>query len=56
MVMHATLDRPTGQYGLPLILGAGEVTLLDLTNLYATLADGGRVRVRQAVWVPSVIR
>lgn len=37
----ATLDRPAEQYGLPLVLGAGEVTLLDLTNLYATLAEGG---------------
>ena len=39
-----TLDRPSGEYGLPLILGAGEVTLLDLTNLYASLADGGVYR------------
>jgi penicillin-binding protein 1C len=37
----ATLDRPAGSYGLPLVLGAGEVRLLDLTNLYATLAQGG---------------
>ncbi|HEU4886377.1 MAG TPA: penicillin-binding protein 1C, partial [Thermoanaerobaculia bacterium] len=36
-----TLDRPASDYGLPLILGAGEVRLLDLTNLYATLAQGG---------------
>jgi penicillin-binding protein 1C len=36
-----TLDRPSSHYGLPLILGAGEVRLLDLTNLYATLAEGG---------------
>lgn len=36
-----TLDRPVREYGLPLILGSGEVTLLDLTNLYAALADGG---------------
>lgn len=36
-----TLDRPTNKYGLPLVLGAGEVTLLDLTNLYATLAGKG---------------
>ena len=36
-----TLDRPAGEYGLPLVLGAGEVRLLDLTNLYATLAAGG---------------
>jgi penicillin-binding protein 1C len=39
-----TLDRPAPEYGLPLVLGAGEVTLLDLTNLYATLASGGRHR------------
>jgi len=39
-----TLDRRSGAYGLPLILGAGEVTLLDLTNLYATLANGGMHR------------
>jgi penicillin-binding protein 1C len=37
----ATLDRPAWRYGLPLVLGAGEVTLLDLTNLYATLAEQG---------------
>ena len=36
-----TLDRRPDAYGLPLILGGGEVTLLDLTNLYATLAEGG---------------
>jgi len=37
----STLDRPSNKYGLPLILGAGEVRLLDLTNLYVTLAVGG---------------
>ncbi len=37
----STLDRDVSQYGLPLILGSGEVRLLDLTNLYATLAAGG---------------
>jgi len=36
-----TLDKPAGHYGLPLVLGAGEVRLLDLTNAYATLAQGG---------------
>jgi len=35
------LDKPAAHYGLSLILGGGEVTLLDLTNLYATLARGG---------------
>ncbi len=37
-----TLDRTPAEYGLPLILGSGEVTLLDLTNLYASLAQDGR--------------
>ncbi len=40
----ATLGRPAEHYGLPLVLGAGEVTLLDLVNLYATLAEGGAHR------------
>ncbi len=29
------------QYGLSLVLGGGEVTLLDLTNVYATFANEG---------------
>lgn len=37
----ASLDKEPEHYGLPLILGAGEVTLLELTNLYATLSEGG---------------
>ncbi len=37
-----TLTRP--DYGLSLTLGGGEVTLLELTGAYATLANGG-VRV-----------
>jgi penicillin-binding protein 1C len=36
-----TLDRHASNYGLPIILGSGEVRLLDLTNLYATVAEGG---------------
>jgi penicillin-binding protein 1C len=36
-----SLDRDPGKYGLPLVLGGGEVRLVDLTNLYATLAEGG---------------
>lgn len=39
-----TLAKDPGRYGLPLILGGGEVDLVSLTNLYATLADGGRNR------------
>ncbi len=48
----ATLDRPAHQYGLPLVLGAGEVTLLDLTNLYASLAEGGRHRAYTVLTSP----
>ncbi|MGH7820525.1 MAG: penicillin-binding transpeptidase domain-containing protein, partial [Candidatus Binatia bacterium] len=40
----STLDRPAAEYGLPILLGGGEVTLLDLTNLYAALAEGGLYR------------
>ncbi len=35
-----TLDR--NDYGLSLTLGGGEVTLLELTGVYATYANGGR--------------
>jgi penicillin-binding protein 1C len=44
-----TLDRPAEHYGLPLVLGAGEVRLVELANLYATLAEGGIYR--PVVWV-----
>ena len=37
----STLDRPSAEYGLPIVLGACEVTLLELTNLYASLRQGG---------------
>ncbi len=37
----STLDRKYFEYGLPLVLGSGEVTLLDLTALYSVLARGG---------------
>ena len=37
----STLDRPYYTYGLPLILGAAEVRLIELTNLYAALAREG---------------
>jgi penicillin-binding protein 1C len=36
-----TLSRPAGHYGLGLVLGNGEVRLLDLANAYACLARGG---------------
>ncbi|MFN2252233.1 MAG: transglycosylase domain-containing protein [Anaerolineae bacterium] len=41
----AGLANPADYYGLSLTLGGGEVTLLDLTTAYATLANlGERVR------------
>ena len=36
-----TLDRPAGEYGLGLTIGNAEVSLLELTNAYATLARLG---------------
>ena len=38
----STLPKPRDYYGLSLILGGCEVTLLELTNLYAGLASGGK--------------
>jgi penicillin-binding protein 1C len=39
-----TIDRTAAHYGLSLVLGTGEVTLLDLVNAYACLARGGQYR------------
>ena len=36
-------------YGLPLVLGAGEVRLLDLTNVYSTFRNAGRFREPLAI-------
>lgn len=36
-----TLEHPPGYYGLPLVLGGVEISLLELTNLYAALANYG---------------
>jgi len=41
-----SLDKPANYYGLGLVLGNGEVSLLELANAYATLARGG-------VWLPA---
>lgn len=37
----STLDKAAEHYGLSMALGGCEVRLLELTNLYATLAEGG---------------
>jgi penicillin-binding protein 1C len=36
-----SLDRPASHYGLALVLGSGEVTLVELGQAYAALARGG---------------
>ncbi len=43
-----TLDNPA-DLGLSLVLGGGEVKLLDHTNAFATLAAGGIVRNKTAI-------
>lgn len=40
--MGITSMQETARYGLALTLGGGEISLLELTNLYATFARGGR--------------
>lgn len=50
----AALDRPAAHYGLSLILGSGEVTLLSLANLYADLASGGLHRPPKILAGPDV--
>ncbi len=41
-----SLDQPAGHYGLTLVLGGGEITLLELASLYGILA-------RQGTWLPT---
>jgi len=36
-----TLNEPASFYGLPLVLGAGDVKLLDMVSGYSTFANGG---------------
>ncbi len=40
----STLEKPASHYGLSMALGGCEVRLLELTNLYATLAAAGVYR------------
>lgn len=44
-----SLQKPASFYGLGLTLGNGEVTLLELTNAYRTLANGGLRRPLQFI-------
>lgn len=50
----STLYRKYDEYGLPLVLGACEVSLLELSNFYSTLARGGMYKpVRQIIDIDS---
>lgn len=49
-----SLTKPADFYGLGLSLGNGEVRLLELTNLYATLARGGVFKPLAFVRRPAV--
>jgi len=44
-----SLNRDTAWYGLSLTLGGGEVTLLDLTTAFHTLANAGQYLAPQAI-------
>jgi penicillin-binding protein 1C len=44
-----SLTRDTSWYGLSLTLGGGEVTLLDLTTSFHTIANGGRYESPRAI-------
>lgn len=44
-----SLTRDTNWYGLSLTLGGGEVTLLDLTTAFHTIANGGRYHAPQSI-------
>ena len=48
-----TLTKPATEYGLGLTIGGGEVTLLELTAAYSTLARLGRLIPLQFTPVPS---
>lgn len=58
----STLNPDPQHYGLPLVLGGVETRLDELTNLYASLADGGRYRPysispsQQSIELPSETR
>ena len=52
-----SLTRDTSWYGLSLTLGGGEVTLLDLTDAFHTLANGGvHVRPQAILEVTDPVR
>jgi penicillin-binding protein 1C len=49
----ASIDRDGEYYGYSLALGSAEVTLLDLTNAYRALANGGLVTAPRLTAAPA---
>lgn len=49
----SSLDKPAAHYGLSLVLGGGEVTLLSLVNAYADLASFGEHRPAKVLACPT---
>jgi penicillin-binding protein 1C len=45
----SSLQQPAEYYGLPLVLGGAEISLLELTNLYAALANYGEYQPYQTL-------
>lgn len=44
-----TLNRPLSHYGPSLVLGGGEVRLIDITSAYGVFANGGRKAIPFAI-------
>jgi membrane peptidoglycan carboxypeptidase len=44
-----SLDKPANHYGLSLVLGAGEVKLLNLTSAYGVFANKGEKVKKRAI-------
>jgi len=44
-----TLNEPSSYYGLPLVLGGGEVKLLDMVSAYGAFATGGILNPKTAI-------
>ncbi|NNE34155.1 MAG: penicillin-binding protein 1C, partial [Rhodothermales bacterium] len=53
-VGFASLNRSPNRYGVGIVLGNGEVTLLELARAYAALARGGEIPVIRTVdWIST---
>ena len=50
-----TLFRPGNEYGLPLVLGGAEVTLWEITGLYAGLGRAASTNLNQRAFFPNSV-